>query len=115
MMNCLVYNISLYSDDHEVWSKPAKRARIKCIASKCMCDFNCDWQRVNAFSLCVTLTHILLPLINSYSDTNVPVLLVMECKRASVIHIYELTFLLHTSRSREYSKGDLCTTSIDEW
>ncbi len=34
----------------------------------------------------------------------VPVLVVMECKRASVFYVYELIFLflLHTSRSTEY-------------
>ncbi len=56
-----------------------------------------DWQHVNAFSHCVTLKCILLPQIISYSDTKMLVLVVMECKRACVIHVYELTFLLHTS------------------
>ena len=46
---------SLHSVDIEVWSKLAKRARIMHIASKCAHDFDCDWQRVNAFSYCVTL------------------------------------------------------------
>ena len=86
------------SVDSEVWNKLAKRARIKRIASKCACDFDCAWQRANAFSHCVTLTRVLLPQI-SYSDIKVPILVVMECKRASVL--YELTFLLHTSRSTE--------------
>ena len=74
---------------------------IKHIASKCACDFDCEWQRVNAVFYCVSLTHVLLQII-SYSDTNVPVLVVMGCKRASVLHVYELIFLLHTSRSTEY-------------
>ncbi len=88
------------------WSmeKLAKRARIKPIASKFTHDFDCDWQRVNMFSRCVTLTHILLPQIISYSDTKVLVLVVMECKKhASLIHIYELIFLFYISRSTEYS------------
>ena len=80
-------------------SKPAKRACIKHVASKFGRDFDCDWQRVNAFSHCVTLTRVLFPQIISYSDTKVPVL-VMECKRASVLYVYELIFLLHTSRSQ---------------
>ena len=54
-----------------------------CIASKCARDFDCEWQRVNAFSHCVTLIRALLLQIISYSDTKVPVLVVMECKRAS--------------------------------
>ncbi len=65
------------------------------------CDFDCDWQRVNAFSNCVTLIRVLLSQIISYSDTKVPVLVVIECKRANVIYVYELIFLLHTSRSTE--------------
>ncbi len=92
----------LYSVDLEVWSKPAKRARIKRIASKCARNFDWDWQRVNAFFHCVTLTRVLLPQIISYSDTKVPVLVAMECKRASVLYVYELIFLLHPSRSTEY-------------
>ncbi len=92
----------LYSVDREVWSKLAKGARIKCIVSKFQRDFDSDWQRVNAFSHCVTLKRVLLLQIISYSDTKVPVFVVMECKHASVIHVYELTFLLHTSRSTEY-------------
>ncbi len=39
--------------------------------------------------------------IISYSDTKVPVLVVMECKQANVIYLYELIFLLHASRSTE--------------
>ena len=46
---------------------------------------------------------VLLPQVISYSDAKVPILVVMECKRESVIHVYEFTFLLHTSRSTEYS------------
>ena len=76
---------------------------IMIIASKCMCDFDCDWQRVNAFSCCVTLMHVLLLQIISHSDTKVPALVIMECKRAKVIYVYELIFLLHTSRSTECS------------
>ncbi len=69
----------------EVWSNIAKRARIMHIASKYARDFDCEWQRVNTFSHCVTLTRVLLSQIISYSDTKVLVLVVMECKRASVI------------------------------
>ena len=71
------------------------------IASKCACDFDCDWQHVNVFSHCVTLIRVLLSQMISYSDTKVLVLVVMECKRANVIYVYELIFLLHTSRSRK--------------
>ncbi len=71
------------------------------IASKCSRDFDCDWQRVNAFSHSVTPIRNLLSQIISYSDTKVPVLVVMEYKRANVIYVYELIFLLHTSRSTE--------------
>ncbi len=63
------------------------------IASKCVHDFDCDWQRVNAFSHCITLIiPVLLSQIISYSDTKVPVLVVMECKRANVNYVYELIF-----------------------
>ncbi len=96
------YAEHIYSVDLEVWSNLAKRALIKCTASKCARDFDCDWQRVNAFSHCVTLTRIPLPQIISYSDTKVPVLVVMECKRASVLYAQRLIFLLHTSRSTQY-------------
>ena len=93
----------LHSVDLGVWSRLAKRVCIKRNASKFVRDFECDLQRVNLFFHCVTLTRILLPQIISYSDTKVPVLVVMECKRASVIYVYELIFLLHTSKSTEYS------------
>ncbi len=73
------------------------------LRKKCAHDCNCDRQHVNAFFYCVTLVHGLLLQIISYSDTKVPVLVVMECKRASVIYVYQLTFLLHTSRSTECS------------
>ncbi len=76
-----------YPVDLEVWSKLARRARIKRIASKFVRDFDCDWQRVSAFSHSVTLTRVLLPQIISCSDTKVLVLVVMECKRASVIYV----------------------------
>ncbi len=92
---------SVYSIDLEVWSKLAERACIKRTASKYAHDFNCDWERVNAFSHCITLTRILLPHIISYSDTKVPVLVAMEYKHASVLYVYELIFLLHTTRSTE--------------
>ena len=95
--------ITLYSVDLEVWSKLAKRARIMRIASKWVRDFNCDWQHVNAFSHCICLTRILLPQIISYSDTEVPVLVVMEYKHVSAGYVYELIYLLHTSKSTEYS------------
>ncbi len=83
------------------WSKLAKCVCIMCIASKCARDFDCDWQRVNTFSHCVTLICVLLSQIISYSDTKVLVLVVMECNRASVIYVYKLIFLLHTSRATE--------------
>ncbi len=66
-----------------------------------------DWERVNAFSHCVTSTDTLLPQIISYSDTKVLVLVVMEYKRASVLYVYELIFLLHTSRSTEYYREEV--------
>ncbi len=91
----------IYCVDLQVWSKFAKCVCLMCITSKCARHFYCDWQRVNMFSHCVTLTHILLSQIISYSDTKVPVLVVMECKRANVVYVYELIFLLHTSRSTE--------------
>ena len=40
--------------------------------------------------------------IFSYSVTTKPVLLVIECKHVSVIYVYKLIFLLHTSRSTGY-------------
>ena len=80
-------HLHLYSVDLEVWSKPAKRARFKRIASKCAHNFDCDWQRVNIFSQFVTLTRVVLPQIISYSDTKVQVFVVMECKRASALCI----------------------------
>ena len=67
----------LSSVDLEVWSKLAKRARIKRIASKFARDFDSDWPRVNTFSHCVTLKCVLLPQILSYSDTKVLVVVVM--------------------------------------
>ncbi len=85
----------------EVWSKLAKRARIKHIAPKCARNFDCACQRAKAFSHCVTLTCILLSQIISYSDTKVPIHVVMECKRVSMLYVGELIFLLHTSRSTE--------------
>ena len=83
---------TVYSVDLEVWSKLAKRTRIKRIASKSVRDFDCDWQRVNKFSHCVTLTLVLLSQIISYSVTKVSVLVVMECKHTSVIYVYELIY-----------------------
>ena len=67
----MCYRNCLYSVDLEVWSKLAKRAQIKGIASKFERDFECDLQRVNAFSHCVSLTRVLLPQIISCSDTKV--------------------------------------------
>ena len=98
-------SLSLHSVDLEVWNKLAKRARIKRIASKYARVFDSDWQRVNVFSHshCVTLKRVLLTQIISYSNTNMPLLVVMECKRASVIHVWELIFLLHTSKPTEYT------------
>ncbi len=89
----------LHSVDLEIWSKLAERASIMCIASKSAHDFDCDWQGVNTFSHRVTLIHVVLSQIISYSDKKLPVLVVMEYKRASVIYVYELIFLLYTSRS----------------
>ncbi len=66
--SCRDHNGRLYSVDLKVWSKSAKRARIKRIASKCAHEFDCDWQRVNAFSHCVTLTHVLVQQIIYFSD-----------------------------------------------
>ncbi len=101
--NSRIFPDNIHSVDLEVWSKLAKRARILRIASKYARDFDCDLQRVNASSHCVSLTRVLLPQIISYSDTKVPVLVVMEYKRASVGYVYELTYLLHTSKSTECS------------
>ena len=64
------------------------------------------------FSHCVNLTSVLLPQIISYSDAKVSGLVVMKCKRTSVIYVYELTFLLHTSRSTEYRPA---LDSLKEW
>ncbi len=57
----------VYFVDLEVWSKLTKRTCINRIASKFVCDFDRDLQRVNAFTHCVTLTPVLLPQIISYS------------------------------------------------
>ncbi len=84
--------LQLYCVDLEVWSELAKCVHIMRIASKCVRGFDCDWQRVNAFSHCVTLILVLLSQIISYSDTKVPVLVVMECKHANVICVFELIF-----------------------
>ena len=84
--------MGLYCVDLEVWSKLAKCVRIMGIVSKCARDFDCDWQPVNALSHCVTLIHILLLQIISYSDTKVPVLVVMEFKRSNVIYVYAMIF-----------------------
>ncbi len=99
----------LHPVDLEVWSKLAQCARIKRIASTCVRDLDCDWQRIKAFSHCVTLIRVLLSQIVSYSDTKVPVLVVMECKRIDVIYVYELISLLHTSRSTECSYATVFT------
>ncbi len=56
------------------------------ILSKCAHDFDCDWPPVNAFFHCVSLICVLSQII-SYSDTKVPVLVVMECKRANVNYV----------------------------
>ncbi len=68
----------LYAVDLEVLSKLAEHARIMRIASKCVHNFDCDTQRVNAFFHCVTLTRVLLPQIISYAVTKVPILVIME-------------------------------------
>ncbi len=82
----------LYSVDLEVWSKLAKHACIKRIASKYMRYFDCNWQRVNAFSRRITLTLVLLPQIISYSATKGRFLnlLSMEAYKRD---LYELIFL----------------------
>ncbi len=98
--------IKVYSVDLEVWSKLAKHARIMRISSKCAHDFDCDWQHVNAFSDYVTLIRS-STFANSLllrSGTKVPGFVVMEHKCTSVIYVYEMIFLLYTSRSAEYSK-----------
>ena len=64
-LECMKMNINkhmfgLYSVDLEEWSTLAKHARIKRIASKFVHDFDCNWQRVYAFSHCITLTRVLL-------------------------------------------------------
>ena len=87
----LLYCTCIHSVDLEVWSKLAKRARMKRIASKFACDFECVLQRVNAFSRCVTLTRVLLLQIIFCSDTKVSVL-VIECKRAIVINVQSWYF-----------------------
>ena len=76
--------------------------------------FDCAWQRVNAFSHCVTLIRVLLSQMISYSDTKVPVLVLIECKCANVIYVYELIFLLHTSRSTECTVT-FCYTDSSMW
>ena len=48
----------------------------------------------------------------SYSDTKVSVLDVVECNRSSVIFVYELIFLLRTSRSTENSGVEQCGTVV---
>ena len=55
------------------------------------------------FPLRYSETHSLLQII-SHSDTKVTALVVMEYKRASVLHVYEMIFLLHTSRSTGYKE-----------
>ena len=100
------------SVDFEVWSKLAKHARINLIASKFVHDFDCDWQRVNAFSHCVTLTRVLLLQIISYSVTKVSVHVVKEYMCTCVIYVYELVFLLHTSRSTEYKNKSFNILSL---
>ena len=86
----LIILTCLHSVDLEVWNKLAKRACIMRIAPKCVCDF--DWQlaaykRVFPLRYLRTLRHVLLSQIISYPDTKVPVLVVMEYKRASVSYI----------------------------
>ncbi len=76
-------------------------APVSSVLHKNVCDFDCDWQHLNVFSHCLTLTRVLQMI--SYPDTKVPVLVVMEYKRASVLYVYKLIFLLHTSRSTEYN------------
>ncbi len=82
-LNVFISYIWLSCVDLEVCSKLAKCVRIMRSASKFVCDFDCDWQRVNVFSPRVTLIRVLLLQIISYLNTKVPVL-VMECNRANV-------------------------------
>ena len=64
-------------------------------------DFDCDWEHVNVFTHdCVTLTHVLLPQIISYSDTKVPVLVVMEYKHTSVLYVYEMIYFILQGQQR---------------
>ncbi len=65
--------------------KLAKRAHIKLIASNFAHDFECGLQRANALA--------------QIPGTKGSVLVVMECKRASVIYVYELIFLLQGQQS----------------
>ena len=76
--------LSPYSVGLEIWSKLAKQACIKCIASKFVRDFECDLQRLKMFSHCVTLTHVLLPQIISCSDTKVKCWLLLLLWNVSV-------------------------------
>ncbi len=79
----LDFKLNLYSVDLEVWSKLAKHALTLCIKHIAH-DFDCDWERLNMFSHYVNPTRFLLLQIISYSDTKVLVLVVMECKCASL-------------------------------
>ena len=55
--------------------------------------------RVNAFSHCVTQTCVLLPQIMCYSDTKVPVLVVMECKCDLCIRVDIFYFIFQGQQS----------------
>ena len=92
----------LYPVDLEVWSKPNQRARIKRIASKFARDFDCDLQCVSVISHSVTLTHVLLSQILSYSITKASVLVVMECKHAGKCDICIGVFTSYFKINRVY-------------
>ncbi len=64
-------NVLLYSIDLEVCSKLDKHALIKRIASKSVCNFDCDWQR--AFWPQLTACKHVFP--SWYSDTHLNFLL----------------------------------------
>ena len=104
LISILCRILPLYCVDLEVWSKLGVNVSVSCVLRQNAHDFDCDWQRVNKFFHCVTLIHVLLSQIISYSHTKVPVLVVMECQRAHVIYVYELLFysILQGQQSVEY-------------
>ena len=83
--------------------------RIKRIASKFACNFDCDWQCASAFFHSVTVTHVLLSQIISYSDTKGSVLVVMECKRACKCDLCIRVFTSYFKVNRVYTLIHLVT------